>query len=100
MCYVATSVHVFARGRDDGSAQRKAVAAAADSFLDLSALDTAAAAEAIRAEGVDVLIDYDGAHDYNNMELLALRMSPVQCSWIVRPTPAFSPAHPLAATCP
>ena len=95
-----TSVHVFARGRDDGSAQRKAVAAAADSFLDLSALDTAAAAEAIRAEGVDVLIDYDGAHDYNNMELLALRMSPVQCSWIVRPTPAVSPAHPSAATCP
>ena len=29
-----------------------------------------------------MLVDYDGAHDYNNMELLALRMAPVQCSWI------------------
>ena len=45
------SVHVFARGTDDGSTHRAAVAYAADSFADLSALTTAAAAEAIRGSG-------------------------------------------------
>jgi hypothetical protein len=61
-----------------GSQPRYQVARAADSFADLSALPTGNAAEAIRNVALDVLIDYDGAHDYNNMELLALRMAPVQ----------------------
>jgi predicted O-linked N-acetylglucosamine transferase (SPINDLY family) len=67
-----------------GSQPRCQVARAADSFADLSALPTGNAAEAIRNVALDVLIDYDGAHDYNNMELLALRMAPVQ----VRARPA------------
>lgn len=85
------SVHVFARGRDDGSTHRAQVAKAADSFADLSALPTASAGEQIRNAALDVLVDYDGAHDYNNMELLALRMAPVQCSWIGFPASTGAP---------
>ena len=85
------SVHVFARGRDDGSTHRAQVAKAADTFEDLSALPTASAAERIRNAVLDVLVDYDGAHDYNNMELLALRMAPVQCSWIGFPASTGAP---------
>lgn len=87
----SVSVHVFARGRDDGSTHRAQVAEAADTFVDLSALPTASAGEHIRNAALDVLVDYDGAHDYNNMELLALRMAPVQCSWIGFPASTGAP---------
>jgi hypothetical protein len=39
-----------------------------------------------------VLIDYDGAHDYGNAELLALRLAPLQLSWIGFPGSTAGPA--------
>ena len=80
------AVHVFARGPDDGSAERAAVASAVaggpGGFSDLSLAPTAAAAQAVRAAGVDVLVDYDGFHDFSNAELLAIRGARLQCGWI------------------
>eukprot|EP01051_Picozoa_sp_SAG22_P002763 SAG22_NODE_126_length_18820_cov_10.207788_10_plen_294_part_00 len=72
------AVHVFARGPDDGSSERAAVRAAADTFHDLAAAPTAAAAMAVREAAVDVLIDYDGFHDFANAELLAIRAARLQ----------------------
>eukprot|EP01052_Picozoa_sp_SAG31_P029866 SAG31_NODE_3009_length_4790_cov_2.862503_3_plen_315_part_00 len=77
-----SQVHVFARGPDDGSSERQAVAAAADQFYDLSSTPTAEAAATVRNAAVDVLIDYDGFHDFSNAELLAIRGAPLQCGWI------------------
>jgi protein O-GlcNAc transferase len=55
---------------------------AADAFVDLSALGARAAAEAIRARGVDVLVDLSGYMAGGRPEILAARPAPVQVYWI------------------
>lgn len=55
---------------------------AADAFVDLSASGPRAAAEAIRARGVDVLVDLSGYMAGGRPEILAARPAPVQVYWI------------------
>lgn len=55
---------------------------AADAFVDLSALDQPKAAAAIRARGVDVLVDLSGYMAGGRPEILAARPAPVQVYWI------------------
>jgi protein O-GlcNAc transferase len=55
---------------------------AADAFVDLSALGARAAAEAIRARGIDVLVDLSGYMAGGRPEILAARPAPVQVYWI------------------
>jgi hypothetical protein len=69
------------------------VATAADSFVDLADVATAATVAAVRAAELDVLIDYDGFHDFNNAELLAARAAPLQCGWIGFPGSTGSNSH-------
>jgi len=90
-----STVVAFAHGPSDGSDERKVVAAASDAFVDLLALGpppssslspggTAASASpaaavesaalphaAVLAQALDVLVDYDGMHDFNSVSLLA-----------------------------
>jgi predicted O-linked N-acetylglucosamine transferase (SPINDLY family) len=77
------TVFAYATGPDDGSEERRVVARDADAFRDLSALlDPRDAARVIAADALHVLVDYDGAHDFNNLALLAQRPAPVQVTWL------------------
>ncbi len=56
--------------------------AAASSFVDLSALDSATAASVIRSRGIDILVDLCGYSAGGRLEILAARPAPVQVYWI------------------
>lgn len=77
-------VHVtaFATGPDDGSAERRSVASTSDAFVDASQMQTIDVALAIAKAEIDVLVDYDGMHDFNNAAVLALRPAPAQLTWL------------------
>lgn len=86
------AVSCFASGADDGSAERARLASDCDAFVDASApplggdpqafRDAALPAAAAKAGPLHVLVDYDGAHDANNLGTLALRPSAVQATWL------------------
>lgn len=76
------SVYAYALNPDDGSPERAAVAASADHFVDLSTHDDAAAAERIRADGIDVLVDLMGFSNAARPALWARRPAPVQVAFL------------------
>ncbi|MFM7347484.1 MAG: tetratricopeptide repeat protein [Tagaea sp.] len=55
---------------------------AADAFVDLSALGARDAAQAIRARGIDILVDLSGYMAGGRPEILAARPAPTQVYWI------------------
>ena len=54
----------------------------ASHFSDIRALDDAALAEKIRAEGIDILVDLAGHTHGSRIEVLAHRPAPLQMTWI------------------
>lgn len=75
-------VHSFAHGTNDGSVEREIVRSSSDVFEDISKLSAAAAAQTIAHYSIDILVDYDGLHDFNNMKVLALRPAAIQITWL------------------
>ena len=75
-------VTAYAHGPDDGSEERRVVRASADAFADVAAEPPAVVAARIARDGIQVLVDYDGAHDFNNLAVLARRPAPVQVTWL------------------
>ncbi len=67
---------------DDGSAYYRQIRDDCDRFVDLSAMDNAAAARRIRADGVHVLVDLMTYTNYARPEIFALRPAPVQVGWL------------------
>jgi predicted O-linked N-acetylglucosamine transferase (SPINDLY family) len=78
------SVASFAHGPADGSNERERITRDSDVFMDVSSLSPSAVAEAVRQQRVDVLVDYDGAHQFNNLLVLAHRPAPVQARLYAR----------------
>lgn len=73
----------FAHGPDDAKGEYRAVvASSSDRFVDIAKHTTRAAALAIASAGVDVLVEYDGGHDFNSMALLAHRPAEVHITWL------------------
>lgn len=66
--------------RDDQVTER--VRRHADHFLRLAGLDAQRQAEAIRAQGIDILIDLAGHTGHNGLLALARKAAPVQVSWL------------------
>jgi len=75
-------VILFSYGPDDGSAERARVAAAADAFVDIAALDDREAALRIAAMDVDLLVDLNGATDNGRMGIASWRPAPWQVNWL------------------
>ncbi|NJL58368.1 MAG: TIGR03032 family protein, partial [Desulfobacteraceae bacterium] len=78
-------VIAYSFGRDDGSIYRKRVERDCDQFTDISTLSDQAAAERIRQDGVDILIDLMGQTRGSRMEIFALCPAPLQLTWLGYP---------------
>ncbi|TMJ59656.1 MAG: tetratricopeptide repeat protein [Alphaproteobacteria bacterium] len=73
----------YCYGPDDGSDVRHRLVAAFDSFVDLTAIDDATAAERIHADGIDILVDLTGYTSENpRTRILAFRPAPIQVNFL------------------
>ncbi|MEX2199877.1 MAG: tetratricopeptide repeat protein [Dongiaceae bacterium] len=78
-------VSAYSWGRDDGSETRRRISDAVDSFVDISALDHRAAAQRIRRDDIELLIDLKGHTQGQRLEILACRPAPVQATFLAFP---------------
>ncbi|MBA2589724.1 MAG: tetratricopeptide repeat protein [Alphaproteobacteria bacterium] len=68
--------------QDDGSAQRRRLVAAFDTFIDAADLPAAAVAQRLRQIEVDVLVDLNGHTNGDNFDILSHRPALVQATWL------------------
>ncbi len=78
-------VVLYSIGPGDGSAMRARMKAAADRFIDLGDVSDARAAERIRSDGIDLLIDLMGHTRGRRLGIFAYRPAPVQASFLGYP---------------
>lgn len=78
-------VVLFSSGPDDGSALRARVVAAADRFIDIRGQADADAAQRVRDDGIDVLIDLMGHTRGHRLGVFAARPAPVQVAYLGYP---------------
>jgi predicted O-linked N-acetylglucosamine transferase (SPINDLY family) len=78
----AFDVTLFSHGRDDGSPLRARMAAACERFVDLRECGLAQTAQAIRDQGIDILVDLKGYTGNTRVGALAWRPAPVQATWL------------------
>ncbi|MDD3518433.1 MAG: tetratricopeptide repeat protein [Chromatiales bacterium] len=78
-------VFAYSNGNDDGSAIRKRLEKAFDHFIDTRDLSHEQAAQRIRNDGIDVLIDLNGYTQNARTEVFALRPAPIQVNWLGYP---------------
>ncbi|MFQ5508043.1 MAG: tetratricopeptide repeat protein [Leptospirillia bacterium] len=72
----------YSYGPDDGSDIRARIRDGVDVFDDIRPLSLNRAAEKIRADGVDVLVDLTGYTGLSRSHIMALRPAPVQISFL------------------
>lgn len=63
-----------------------------DAWVDVHALDGAALAARIRADGIHVLVDLSGHTAYNRLDAFGRRPAPVQVAWVGYPNTTGVPA--------
>ena len=78
-------VVLYSSGPDDASALRRRIEAAADQFIDLRGCSDAQAAERVRADGIDVLIDLAGHTRGHRLGVFAARAAPIQVAFLGYP---------------
>nr|WP_247883076.1 tetratricopeptide repeat protein [Azospirillum brasilense] len=78
-------VLAYSYGPDDGSVERRRIREGVDRFIDIDSLGAEAAAEAIRRDGVDILIDLKGYTGHPRPHILAARPAPVQVQFLGYP---------------
>lgn len=84
-------VVLYSTGRDDGSAIRQRLIAAADGFVDLRGASDAQAADRIRADGIDLLVDLQGHTRGHRNAILARRPAPLQVAYLGYPGSTGAP---------
>lgn len=84
-------VVLYSTGRDDGSAIRQRLVAAADGFVDLRGTSDAQAAARIRADGIDILVDLQGHTRGHRNAILARRPAPLQVAYLGYPASTGAP---------
>lgn len=87
------AIHGYALGPRDDSPWSKRIDAAVDSVTDLAGLTPLAAAERIRADGIDILVDLMGYTSGGRPEIAALRPAPLQALWLGFPGTAGGAAY-------
>jgi predicted O-linked N-acetylglucosamine transferase (SPINDLY family) len=75
-------VFLYAYGPEKEDQERQALRQAAEHFTSVSALSDRAAAERIRADGIDVLVDLTGYTTHARLGITALRPAAVIASWL------------------
>ncbi|MDR6675561.1 tetratricopeptide repeat protein [Xanthomonas sp. 1678] len=84
-------VQLFASNRDDGSAIRARLQAAAHVWHDVAGQPHRAIAQRIRDAGIDLLFDLRGWGGGGTPEVLALRPAPLQINWLAYPGTSGAP---------
>lgn len=75
----------YSTAPDDGGPSRRRLTRAFDRFVDLSIVPDRPAAERIRADGIDLLVDLKGHTKGDRPGILARRPAPVQATWLGYP---------------
>jgi protein O-GlcNAc transferase len=78
-------VTAYSSGPDDGGIVRQAITRHADRFNDIRTLSHRQAAEQIRTDGIDILVDMTGHTAGARLDIAALRPAPIQLSWLGYP---------------
>lgn len=84
-------IHLFALNRDDGSAIRRRLHAAAHALHDVAAQPHVRIAQRIRDARIEVLFDLRGWGGGGTPEVLAMRPAPVQVNWLAYPGTSGAP---------
>jgi len=77
----AVEIHCYSNSRVVDDITRR-IQGAAKGWRDLLAIDDAAAAELIRADGIDILVDLSGHMADHRLTLFQGRPAPVQATWL------------------
>jgi hypothetical protein len=75
-------VLAHAHGADDGSTHRAFIRDHSDLFTDVSSLSDDMTAARISEDEVDILVSYDGMHDFNSMKVLLRHPACIQMTWL------------------
>ncbi|WP_454916814.1 tetratricopeptide repeat protein [Xanthobacter sediminis] len=78
-------VFAYSYGPDDGTAMRRRVVNAFDHFVEIGKMSDRDAANRIRDDGIDILVDLKGYTKGGRAEILARRPSPVQVNFLGYP---------------
>ncbi len=84
------SVYAYSHGRGDASPMRKRIVDAT-TFCDICALSDQDAAELIRNDGIDILVDLKGYTRGQRLSLMALRPAPLQVHYLGYPGSTGAP---------
>lgn len=76
------AIHAYGYGPQDSSPLRKRLEAAFDVFRDIDALSFKDAAELIRHDSIDILVDMNGWTKFSRSGILAHAPAPVVASWL------------------
>jgi predicted O-linked N-acetylglucosamine transferase (SPINDLY family) len=78
-------VSLYSHSPDDASPMQRRVRAACEHFVDIGPLNDAEAAQRIRDDGIDILVDLKGHTSGNRLGLFAYRPAPLQVSFLGYP---------------
>lgn len=84
-------VVLYSSGPDDGTPLRRRMEAAADRFVDIRGVSDVQAAERVRADGIDILIDLMGHTRGHRLGVFAARPAPVQVGYLGYPGSTGAP---------
>jgi protein O-GlcNAc transferase len=76
------AVHAYGYGPQDTSPLRQRLGAAFDVFRDIDALSFAEAADLMRRDGIDILVDMNGWTQFSRSGILAHALAPVTATWL------------------
>jgi len=86
-------VTAYSYGADDASPARRRIESAVDRFVDVREMSDRAAAERIRADGIDILLDLKGYTLGARNGILAFRPSPIQVNYLGFPGTLGAPFY-------
>ena len=87
----AFEIFGYSTGPDDGSALRRRIVEGFDHFIDARDWATDRLAEAIRADGIDILVDLKGHTERAPTAVMAQRPAPIQVSYLGYPASMGAP---------